>query len=101
MSTEQRDSNPNAGGPEGLAGDMGVSSERVGPTGPGQVSTDGTRDVSEDTDPDDPRRPSSRPAARRTTPTVSRPRRATPAWTRARTSPGQRRSRAAAFARRR
>lgn len=48
--TEQRDSNPNAGGPEGLAGEMGVSSERVGPTGPGQVSTDGTRDVSEGTD---------------------------------------------------
>lgn len=49
--TEQRDSNPNAGGPEGLAGGMGVSSERVGPTGPGQVSTDGSRDVSEGTDP--------------------------------------------------
>jgi hypothetical protein len=57
MSTEQRDSNPNAGGPEGLAGDMGVSSERVGPTGPGPVSTDGTRDVSEDTDPDAPALP--------------------------------------------
>ncbi|MET1059752.1 MAG: hypothetical protein ABWX84_09150 [Nocardioides sp.] len=53
MTTEQRYSNPNAGGPEGLAGGMGVSSERVGPTGPGQVSTDGTRDVSEGTDPDD------------------------------------------------
>ena len=26
-------------------GDMGVSSERVGPTGPGQVGTSGTRDV--------------------------------------------------------
>ncbi|MEO9322365.1 hypothetical protein ABFT23_02685 [Nocardioides sp. C4-1] len=26
-------------------GDMGVSSERVGPTGPGQVGTTGTRDV--------------------------------------------------------
>jgi len=48
MGTEEeivRDSNPNASGPEGAAGDMGVSSERVGPTGPGQVSTDGTRDV--------------------------------------------------------
>ena len=48
MGTEDeivRDSNPNAAGPEGAAGDMGVSSERVGPTGPGQVSTDGTRDV--------------------------------------------------------
>ncbi len=40
-----RDSNPNASGPQGAAGDMGVSSERVGPAGPGQVSTDGTRDV--------------------------------------------------------
>ncbi|WP_139981433.1 hypothetical protein [Nocardioides litoris] len=28
------------------AGSMGVSSERVGPTGPGQVGTTGTRDVS-------------------------------------------------------
>lgn len=27
------------------AGGMGVSSERVGPTGPGQVGTTGTRDV--------------------------------------------------------
>lgn len=41
--TDIRDSTPNAGGPEGAAGDMGVSSERVGPTGPGQESTDGTR----------------------------------------------------------
>jgi hypothetical protein len=38
-----RDSNPNANGPDGAAGEMGVSSERVGPTGPGQVSTDGVR----------------------------------------------------------
>lgn len=44
--TEQRDSNPNAAGPDGLAGGMGVSSERVGATGPGQVSTDGVRDTS-------------------------------------------------------
>ncbi len=28
-------------------GDMGVSSERVGPTGPGQEGTDGIRDTSE------------------------------------------------------
>jgi hypothetical protein len=55
VTTEPRDSNPNAGGPEGLAGEMGVSSERVGPTGPGQVTTDGTRDVSEDTAPEDDR----------------------------------------------
>ena len=41
-----QDSTPNANGPDGAAGDMGVSSERVGPTGPGQVSTDGVRDTS-------------------------------------------------------
>ena len=40
-----RDSNPNANGPDGAAGGMGVSSERTGPTGPGQHSTDGVRDV--------------------------------------------------------
>ena len=35
------------------SGDMGVSSEREGPTGPGQFGTSGTRDVSpEDRDPD-------------------------------------------------
>jgi hypothetical protein len=44
--TDIRDSNPNAAGPEGAAGDMGVSSERVGHTGPGQHSTDGTKDTS-------------------------------------------------------
>lgn len=42
---EFAESTPNAGGPEGLEGGMGVSSERVGPTGPGQVSTDGMRPV--------------------------------------------------------
>jgi hypothetical protein len=44
--TDLRDSTPNANGPDGAAGDMGVSSERVGPAGPGQVSTDGLRDTS-------------------------------------------------------
>ena len=43
-----RDSNPNAGGPQGAAGGMGVSSERVGHTGPGQVGTDGTRPTGRD-----------------------------------------------------
>lgn len=43
--TELTDSNPNAGGPERAAGGMGISSERVGPTGPGQESTDGERDT--------------------------------------------------------
>lgn len=48
MSTDDdivRASNPNAAGPQGAAGGMGVSSERTGPTGPGQHSTDGVRDV--------------------------------------------------------
>jgi hypothetical protein len=56
-----RDSNPNAGGPDGAAGGMGVSSERTGPTGPGQVSTDGIRptDREELDDPDTP--PEQRP----------------------------------------
>lgn len=30
---------------ESTSGDLGVSSERVGPTGPGQVGTDGVRDI--------------------------------------------------------
>jgi hypothetical protein len=52
--TDLRDSTPNANGPDGAAGDMGVSSERVGPTGPGQVGTDGVRDTSAaPVDPDD------------------------------------------------
>ena len=35
-------------------GDMGVSSERTGPTGPGQHGTDGVRDISEvERDPDE------------------------------------------------
>lgn len=39
--TDPRDSNPNAAGPQGLRGDMGVSSERTGPAG-------GTEDESAD-----------------------------------------------------
>jgi hypothetical protein len=45
--TELKDSNPNAGGPQRAAGGMGISSERVGHTGPGQHSTDGEKDTSE------------------------------------------------------
>ncbi|MDN4171573.1 hypothetical protein QWY28_01310 [Nocardioides sp. SOB77] len=41
-----RASNPNANGPQGAAGGMGVSSERVGHAGPAQTSTDGVRDNS-------------------------------------------------------
>jgi 8-oxo-dGTP diphosphatase len=51
--TDIRDSTPNANGPEGAAGDMGVSSERVGPTGPGQVGTDGVRPTSREDRPED------------------------------------------------
>lgn len=44
---ELQSSTPGSSGPERAAGEMGVSSERVGPTGPGQYATDGLRDVSE------------------------------------------------------
>jgi hypothetical protein len=47
QATELQDSSPNAGGPDRAAGGMGVSSERVGPTGPGQESTDGERPTHE------------------------------------------------------
>ena len=50
--TELRDSNPNASGPERAAGGMGVSSERVGPTGGGRESTDGEKDTSAAADED-------------------------------------------------
>ena len=43
---EIQSSTPGSTGPDRAAGDMGVSSERVGPTGPGQDATDGLRDVS-------------------------------------------------------
>jgi hypothetical protein len=44
--TDIRDSTPNSTGPSRAAGGMGVSSERVGHTGPGQVGTDGVKDTS-------------------------------------------------------
>ena len=44
---ELQSSTPGSSGPARAAGGMGISSERVGPTGPGQVATDGLRDVSE------------------------------------------------------
>lgn len=43
--TELQDSTPNAGGPDRAGGGMGISSERVGPTGGGTVSTDGEKDT--------------------------------------------------------
>ena len=48
-----QESTPNSGGIEGAAGDMGVSSERVGHAGPGQIGTDGLRDVGPDGPPAD------------------------------------------------
>ena len=58
--TDIRDSTPGSTGPDRAAGGMGVSSERVGPTGPGQHATDGVREVnpsgefgSEDNDEDE------------------------------------------------
>jgi len=45
--TELKDSNPNAAGPERAAGGMGISSERVGPTGGGGEGTDGEKDTTE------------------------------------------------------
>jgi hypothetical protein len=44
--TDIRDSTPNANGPDGAAGDLGISSEREGHTGPGQHSTTGIKDTS-------------------------------------------------------
>ncbi len=53
--TEERRATPNSSGPEGAAGGMGSSSERVGPTGRGQVASDGVRDTTElDTPADGP-----------------------------------------------
>ena len=51
--TDLRDSTPNSGGPEGAAGGMGVSSERVGHAGPGQERTDGVLDTSKVTPTDE------------------------------------------------
>lgn len=43
------------------SGDMGVSSGREGPTGPGQTGTDGIRDVSPDRPSDEDSPPEQRP----------------------------------------
>ena len=76
IETDLRDSDPNADAPGGLAGGMGVSSERVGATGPGQEAANGVRDTSADTDP--ARRtatspPSSAPVSPSPTPRASSP----------------------------
>jgi hypothetical protein len=44
--TDLQDSTPGSSGPERASGEMGVSSERTGPTGPEQHATDGLRDTS-------------------------------------------------------
>ena len=50
MTADERDepqgSNPNAGGPDGLSGGMGVSSERTGPSGEADEATNATKDTS-------------------------------------------------------
>lgn len=51
--TEERRATPNSSGPDGAAGGMGSSSERVGPTGRGQVGTDGLRDTTKLDTPED------------------------------------------------
>jgi hypothetical protein len=51
--TDLRDSTPNSDGPSRAAGGMGVSSERVGHTGPGQEATDGVKDTSAGALPED------------------------------------------------
>ena len=62
--TDVRDSTPGSTGPHRASGGMGVSSERVGPTGPGQHATDGVRDVtSEERPPDADVPPEQRPGA--------------------------------------
>jgi len=45
------------------AGDMGVSSEREGPTGPGQTGTDGVRDVTPERPDADDAPPEQRPGS--------------------------------------
>lgn len=62
--TDVRDSTPNSSGPDRAAGEMGVSSEREGPTGPGQHGTDGVRDTSRvERDPDEDVPPEQAPGA--------------------------------------
>jgi hypothetical protein len=51
--TDIRDSTPNSTGPARAGGGMGVSSERVGHAGPGQEATDGVRDTSAASLPED------------------------------------------------
>ena len=45
-SSDLQDSTPGSSGQQRATGEMGVSSERTGPAGPGQHTTDGVRDTS-------------------------------------------------------
>ena len=45
-----QDSTPGSAGPHRAEGSMGISSERTGPTGPDQDTTDGVRDTSANDD---------------------------------------------------
>ena len=45
-SHDLQDSTPGSAGPDRAAGEMGVSSERTGPAGPDQETTDGVKDTS-------------------------------------------------------
>jgi hypothetical protein len=46
LAGDLQESTPNSSGPERAAGGMGISSERVGHTGPHQEATDGVKDTS-------------------------------------------------------
>jgi hypothetical protein len=61
--TDIRDSTPNSTGPARAAGGMGVSSERVGHTGPDQQATDGIKDTSPPDDVDTDAPPEQSPGA--------------------------------------
>jgi hypothetical protein len=56
-----QDSTPGSAGPHRAEGSMGISSERTGPTGPGQDTTDGVRDTSETDDQSQEDAPEQRP----------------------------------------
>ena len=76
IETDIRDSDPNADAPGGLAGGMGVSSERVGATGPGQEAANGVRDTSPDSAaPDSDEPPEQRPGLPESNPEGLEPKR--------------------------
>ena len=56
-----QDSTPGSAGRHRAAGSMGVSSERTGPTGPDQDTTDGIRDTSVNDDQSQETPPEQRP----------------------------------------